>query len=640
MWNSPPKASQNANMKSDASLFILDGELQAPVGDGITVFWNQFISTDNPKIISITQMVDENAQELRAKYLSWVHQLGEAEVNGQRVIDHLLLRPNLSYWWMASVAQKKNLTNYLINDAIKILALEVLLEKLEIQSITLVTENSRLAECIKDFCRRTQIRFTWRKVNNSRWSYSARSLFRLAPHSFRALIYFIRFVWRVAKASNRKKPTVSSLEGEVTFFDILVHLDKRALNTGAFVSNYWTELVNKLPEWHIKSNWVHIFYKQPAIPSLNKAFEVVERFNENAGGNQVHSLLEGTFKWQLLFTALRDYWRLRRCHAKLDSIHQITPERYQFNLWPLHVDEWCNTMFGSEALVNCLFIALFEDKLARMPKQKLGVYIAENQPWELALIYAWKACGHGELIGAPHATVLFWDLRYFYDKKTYAKSKRSRLPVPNRLAVNGPFARQTLLDSGYQTEQLVDVEALRYQYLIHNLRQPKQKSESHKSLRILICGDFRESTTLARFYLLEKIVAYLPKDTEFIFKPHPAHPLNINDYCTLKITTNEELLVDLLNNSDLTLVSNSSSAAVDAYCSGVPVIQMLDAKTFNTSPLRGLHNVFYIKDEQELLSAIMNARNMTFSKYSQYFNLNGKLKRWKHLFDIFECSKN
>ena len=71
------------------------------------------------------------------------------------------------------------------------------------------------------------------------------------------------YVFKVRKILIQSKPKVSEPIGNVTFFDILVHLDKKAVKTGVFLSNYWTELTAKLSEWNIKSNWVHMFYRHP-----------------------------------------------------------------------------------------------------------------------------------------------------------------------------------------------------------------------------------------------------------------------------------------------------------------------------------------------------------------------------------------
>ena len=75
-------------------------------------------------------------------------------------------------------------------------------------------------------------------------------------------------------------------------------------------------------------------------------------------------------------------------------------------------------MRGSAAVINLLWIELFDQALRDAPRQDKGFYLCENQGWERAFIHAWRKHGHGELIAVPHATVRFWDLRYFADPRT------------------------------------------------------------------------------------------------------------------------------------------------------------------------------------------------------------------------------
>ena len=56
--------------------------------------------------------------------------------------------------------------------------------------------------------------------------------------------------------------------------------------------------------------------------------------------------------------------------------------------------------------------------LSNIPKQKVGIYLLENQAWEKSLISSWNKFNHGGLIGVAHSTIRFWDLRYFRSKNT------------------------------------------------------------------------------------------------------------------------------------------------------------------------------------------------------------------------------
>ena len=127
-------------------------------------------------------------------------------------------------------------------------------------------------------------------------------------------------------------------------------------------------------------------------------------------------------------------------------------------------------MLGPVAISNALFLNLFEQVLKSQSYQKMGFYLLENQAWERALIYAWKASGHGDLIGVQHSTVRYWDLRYFSDFRNYERKNCNDMPIPDRVALNGKVSITAYRDGGYPENMLVEVEALRYLHLAEALK--------------------------------------------------------------------------------------------------------------------------------------------------------------------------
>ena len=93
-------------------------------------------------------------------------------------------------------------------------------------------------------------------------------------------------------------------------------------------------------------------------------------------------------------------------------------------------------------------------------------------------------------------------------------------------------------------------------------------------------------------------------------------------------------MADLLRNCDVTFTSNITSAAVDAYCLGVPVIQKLDGNEFNMSPLRGLDNVVYVRNSVELATALSKTKQHKLAVTVPYFCLDNTLSRWRDVLDL------
>jgi surface carbohydrate biosynthesis protein (TIGR04326 family) len=76
--------------------------------------------------------------------------------------------------------------------------------------------------------------------------------------------------------------------------------------------------------------------------------------------------------------------------------------------------------------------------------------------------------------------------------------------------------------------------------------------------------------------------------------------------------------------------SNTTSAAVDAFCAGVPVVQMMDGRTFNMSPLRGQPGVVYVESPEALADALSRAKALE-GPQPELFNLDPNLPRWRRL---------
>lgn len=612
-------------------LLIWDADGLPPVGDWTTVLWRQYSSSSqDPAAISIPQHVEHHSDELRARYLGWIHDLGEMRIGAKTVIDHLELRPGFSYWWMSSLAQKFNASGTSnINDILKAMVLEKILDCRQATSIVLCSKNRDLAAVVQDLCRATGLGYEWRLGQDL--SSNHQSVYKSLPHLWQALIYLGWYVLKALPLLLKNKASIPPSVGENIFIDVLVHLDKRALLTNKFISNYWTTLVDKLSEWKVRTNWLHAFYRHPAIPTPDRAEHQIQCFNMSANGQQFHMLIETNLTFRMLFNALRDYFAVNGTFNRLSGIDAYRPAGSALNLWPLQAREWRDSLCGKEAISNCMRLALFEDAMNRIPTQKLGVYILENQPWEMALIYAWKAAGHKTLIGTPHTAVRYWDLRYHYDSRSYVNNKRNRLPMPDILAVNGPAAHAAMLASGYPGAHIRHVEALRFLNLSKPASDIEHKNSLRTELHVLVCADFLAATSRLMLSWLEIATRSLPDETIYVFKPHPAYLLNPRECRVINMKISEAPLAHLLADCDVVFASNSTSAAVDAYCAGLPIIQMLDANSINLSPLRGFKGVTYVTDPTQLSNALRIAKNNNLDARTPYFYLDNELPGWRNL---------
>lgn len=605
----------------DVLIWDLD-ETPPPTSNKVTIYWSR--SWEGKNSISITKYVEDNSNELRSQYLEWIYDLGEYLVDGKKVVEHLLIRKNLSYWWLSSLTQKVNIDkSQNINDSIKLLGLEKYIKQQPPNSIQIVSRNYNLVKIIEKLCFDNDIILSSSKAKSCFKNYIDKGLITIT-----ALIYIGWFFIRSVPIMLQKKERLST-NSNVIFIDIFTHIYSSAYKNYQFKSYYWEDLVAKLQEWNIKTNWLHIYYKN----NKNKSYIFVKKlcsyFSKNSKSMEKHFLLESNISIRLFYQIIKDYLKIRKKIKLISKLKKIKPKESSLDLWAMHSQDFHESILGKESVKNCILITLFEEFMKKIPKQSLGIYISENQPWELALIHAWKSGGHGTLVGTPHNTLRYWDLRHHFDNRTYSDFGINKYPMPNFLAINSPMALKNLISSGYPRNKLIEVEGLRYLYLLNE----KEKNENINPFTILICSDYQEKNTIKILDWLSSIKEYLPINSKIIFRPHPIYKVNIKKYSTLNLLISKNQLLQDFSIADVVLAGLISSVAADAYAFGLPVIQILDGTQLNMSPLRSNKKVNFVSSRKELLN-ILKLNKPDSINNDKFFYLDKSLLKWKKIIDI------
>jgi surface carbohydrate biosynthesis protein (TIGR04326 family) len=269
---------------------------------------------------------------------------------------------------------------------------------------------------------------------------------------------------------------------------------------------------------------------------------------------------------------------------------------------------------------------LVDKAIKNLPYQKNGLYLQENQFWEMALINAWRVNGHGTLIGVPHATVNFWDMRYANDKRTELRVDQFTQPKPDLVALHGPVAKNHFIEVGYPLSKTVEVEALRYLNIGTN---KAEKVIDPIKINILVVGELKTAITLEMLSAV-LIAVECNEDIIVTFKPHPGSSISaamINNP-SVRITT--EPIDHLIPISDIAIVSGSTSAAVDVYYSDINTIIHLGNDELNLSPLREFDDVTFTRSVEHLKMELSNYEKNKLVKIrtQNFFWTESALPRW------------
>jgi surface carbohydrate biosynthesis protein (TIGR04326 family) len=258
----------------------------------------------------------------------------------------------------------------------------------------------------------------------------------------------------------------------------------------------------------------------------------------------------------------------------------------------------------------------------------------ENQPWEMAFVQLWKNHRSEPLIGVPHSSIRYWDLRYFSDPNAYHSELRTQPPIPNTVAANGLTALESLNTTGIPTKQIIEVEALAYSYLEDVQSLVSERKISNATMRLLVLGDFFPYQNVALLTMLQSSLLVTQRQISVTVKPHPLCPIGDQDFPLLRFDIDTRPLAEQLSECDTVLATNGTSASAEAYQCGVPVITILNGETFNFSPLRGVRGAIFVDSPAHLAQALEQVAPRDQPQRFNYFLIDKSLRRWKHLLSI------
>jgi surface carbohydrate biosynthesis protein (TIGR04326 family) len=151
--------------------------------------------------------------------------------------------------------------------------------------------------------------------------------------------------------------------------------------------------------------------------------------------------------------------------------------------------------------------------------------------------------------------------------------------------------------------------------------------------RVLILGDYMPSNTIQMLQLLAAAAPLMSAPVTYTMKPHPNFIISAADYPSLHLEVITDGLGKILHDFDIAYSSNMTSAAVDAYLAGLPVVVMLEETGLNFSPLRGQPGARFASTPEELAEALQTADQgaAAIPDRNEFFFLDPELSRWQRL---------
>lgn len=581
--------------------------------DNKSILWTGYEETQNQK--SILKYINNHSKELRSSYLSWVDSIGNTKINNKKFKDYLETNSGFSLWCMTHFVEKSHTKTRSHYFSIKFLALIDILNKQEIETIICEVNNLNLQKALESYCKEKEIilkkpYYTFRyKINNFKIYHIFKGLFLL----IRGLLCHL-FYRKVKRNPDYFK------NNSVSIFSYFLNFE---INNHEFHSTYWTSLPNYLNNKNVKINWFHHYIKSKGTSNINNDIQILKKLNnENNYHSFIYNQIPLTRFFKLLFVWFSKIIKILSIEKKL--LNNINNNKNGF-LFNFHRNDYYNSIYGSLSIQNIIWENQFSVIFREIPKQKLGLFLCENQGWEKAFIYHWKKNKHGNLCGVIHSTMPFWDLRY-HQSKNHFNDNETFIPYPDFFAINSPIAKKLYLESFQPKNKLVEVEALRYIGLVGSKMKIKEKNKTINEL--IVIGDYQKNTTIQMLRILNKYKKN--NDVEIIFKPHPGNIIDLDQNGLNGININNDSIQNLSKRYDYFITTANTSSSIDLILLRKNFLVYLDQDDFNLSYLNELKNIDYFYDNQSFDKLISSLpKNLNTIDPNQLLYLDPSLKKWK-----------
>lgn len=556
----------------------------------------------------ISNYLEENDLEIKKIFHETVNKFTYLKINNESVLD-ITSKLEVDLWNSSLLAEKSFYKTPEIFSFLKIIALKIFLKnKSSYSEINIYNCSKNEKNIIKSLFKDKRLKFNFYEVTSSK-----RKLRNFLPHYFQVLIWFCFKIFRLRGV--KSKITIKN-ESKVLVFSTLSHLKIDLKQNVKIISRIWGELPEMFKTHNLSVKWLYYFTKSRYAESHKKAYELLNNNPNNF--YQAHSLLVPLKKSKVLIHSIRLYvkyyiylqLKFKYLNPKIDSLDDVLIKCY-FKIFKFNFND---SFFGICAFENIFLSLTFDDILGSLNKQKLGLYINENQNWEYLFVKSWNKYNHGKLVSVQHSTVRFWDLRYYY--REWLKDDMTA----NLISVNGNASKNRFLQSNYPKNKIIELESLRYNYLL-NIKKIKNKGNSKN---ILVLGDILFSNTFSMIKVIEEIIKN--DKYNFTFKSHPANIINPQLLKNFKVTSKN--LNELFYYFDTIICPSSSGSSVDAFIVGIKVILYNDNEV-NTSPLYGYSNLMSFLTKRELLDCLEKPNDMVNSQ--DFFYLNKNYQKWNQL---------
>ena len=573
-------------------------------------------------IIPIIDLIEKDGPRIKEQYINFIESVGNKSIYNKSINNYFKIDKSFSLWWMSLIYEKNLYKSPHIQDCFKVIAIRNFVINKKVKKIQLFNVPKKYKKSIINLLNTLQVRSTISYKKNTK-KLDFNFLKNIFPLFLRSFYTILRYYFLSNKFRKIKIPYNTTKRNEALIVSYFLNYNQSQFSKGFFNSDYWGKLPQLIKKYNYHTNWLHMStFSEDDFQSISKKIDKINKKNNEEN----HYFLETFFNYKILFKSI----------IKSLSIINSTIFLYyrkdiflfddgKIDLWPILKKDWKNSISGPSLIMNIIYFYLFQKVSIFFKQQSVNFYLHEGQGWEKAFISTQKIENSAYLIGVIQSPMRFWDLKLFDKVINSTKKENFKLPFPNKLAVNTFDGYNMALESSLPKNNLIRVEPLRFD--MNNFMKQK-KSKRKKSKKILVLGGYLQELTDK---LIDTINNYVNDDNDlkidFYFKEHPGYKIKESQLLSIKKFNKTRKNNNSFGNYDCSIVSGDSSVAIDSVLNGCETMIFLDSNEINFNPLRENADVYFIKNKDELSSALKRLYNQENAKKKIDQNQNKEKKQ-------------
>ena len=577
------------------------------------IYWNENLKED----YSLLKFVEANKYLIRSKYLDFINDLGKKSINNKSLEKISQLKNGHNMWEMSTINEKNIFKSNNIKECLKLLGLILFIKKYNIKKLVFYGTSNNIHMSLKALSLNNKIAYECIDLQDKIIKKEEKK--RSIPYFLRAAIYLIHYIFTKFNIIKLKKNYSIFKSDIISVLSYFVHIKKIKKKEQI---NLWGDFHKIINLRKKKINILNDFSPSNDVPNV-KTF--IKKINLMSDKDNAYSALDSYFSLSDILRVKFSYMHIYFKFLQLKNKNKyFFYEEDKINFYYFLKDDFNISFFGEVLVKNLIYVTIFENLFANIPKQLFFFYLYENQGWEKALLKSWHKYQGGDLIANINSTIRFWDLRYFQSKKFNFKKNNN----PDYILVNGKLSKEIASESNMlkNKKKIVEIEALRYQYM-------KKDAEKKINNNVIIFGDISVKENFEVCEALKKLRSSYKKKFFFYFKPHPT--LNIKHI--KKIIENFPFLKFLDNNVDYNFFNyaiccGTTSAIIESIFYKIYSTVYIGSNNLNLCPLpkKIFNNFSYNSKELEIFLDKICPHNY---RINRILNLDMRFKKLNSFFD-------